>query len=135
MTAPPDPGTRAWLDAYLAAFNAADFARFGAYYHDDVEFHGRAAQLTGREAVLGFYRRVRGRIDEHIELVDFLGSPTRCAVEIVTSLTPLEDWPDFPTGPLRRGELRRSVNFVFYDLRDGRFSRIRSAGFRRLTSG
>lgn len=126
------PGSREWFETYLAAFNRADFEAFGAYYHDDVAFFGRAATLTGRAAVLDFYRMVRGRIDEHIELVSFLGSPDRCAAEIITNLMPLQDWPDFPAGPLRQGELRRSVNFIFYDLVDGRFSRIRSAGFQRL---
>ena len=126
------PGSRTWFDAYLGAFNRTDFAAFGAYYHDDVAFFGRAATLTGREAVLGFYRMVRARIDEHIELVSFVGSDEQCAAEIITNLMPLEDWPDFPAGPLRQGELRRSVNFVFYDISDGRFSRIRSAGFQRL---
>ena len=127
-----EPGRQTWFEAYLAVFNRADFAAFGAYYHDDVAFFGRAATLTGREAVLDFYRMVRSRIDEHIELVGFLGSEERCAAEIITNLTPLEDWPDFPSAPLRQGELRRSINFVFYDLLDGRFRRIRSAGFQRL---
>ena len=130
MTA--EPGSRAWFEDYLGAFNRADFSAFGAYYHDDVAFFGRAATLTGREAVLAFYRTVRSRIDEHIELVSFIGSSQMCAAEIITNLMPIEDWLDFPSGPLRRGELRRSVNFVFYDLSDGRFSRIRSAGFQRL---
>ena len=127
-----EPGSQDWFEAYLAAFNRADFPAFGAYYHDDVAFFGRAATLTGREAVLDFYRTVRSRIDEHIELVSFIGSAERCAAEIITNLMPLEDWLDFPSGPLRQGELRRSVNFIFYDLSDGRFSRIRSAGFQRL---
>jgi len=126
------PGSREWFEVYLGAFNRADFAAFGAYYDDDVAFFGRAATLAGRDAVLGFYRTVRARIDEHIELVSFLGSGERCAAEIITNLMPLEDWPDFPSGPLHQGELRRSVNFIFYDLVDGRFSRIRSAGFQRL---
>ena len=127
-----EPGSRAWFEIYLDAFNRADFTAFGAFYHEDVAFHGRAATLAGRAAVLDFYRMVRGRIDEHIELVSFLGSPERCAVEIITNLVPREDWPDFPSGALRQGEPRRSVNFVFYDLVDGRLSRIRSAGFQRL---
>lgn len=126
-------GTRAWFETYLAAFNAADFDAFGAFYSSDVEFVGRAAELRGREAVLSFYRQVRARLDERIELLSFVGSPELCAAEIVTNLMPLEDWPDFPTGALVQGELRQSVNFVFYNLRGSRFTRIRSAGFRRLT--
>lgn len=127
-----EPGSRAWFEGYLAAFNRADFAGFGAYYHDNVQFFGRAATLEGRAAVLDFYRTVRARIDERIDLVSFYGSAEGCAAEIVTNLMPLEDWPDFPAGPLVAGRLRQSINFVFYDIEDGRFRRIRSAGYRRL---
>ena len=128
----PAAGSRAWFETYLAAFNAAEFETFGAFYHPGVEFVGRAAELRGRNAVLSFYRDVRQRIDERIELLSFIGSDSLCAAEIRTTLLPLVDWPDFPTGPLTRGEPRRSVNFVFYDLAGGVFTRIRSAGFRRL---
>lgn len=127
-----EPGGRGWFEAYLAAFNAAEFETFGAFYAPDVEFVGRAAELRGRDAVLAHYRDVRRRIDERIELLSFVGSDRMCAAEIVTNLMPLEDWSDFPTGPLVRGELRRSLNFVFYDVAGGQFTRIRSAGFRRL---
>ena len=130
MTAPP--GSRAWFEAYLAAFNAADFEGFGAYYAPDVQFHGQAAQLSGREAVLEFYRSVRARIDEHIHLANYVGSESLAAAEIVTTLVPLDDWPDFPTGPLHKGQQRRSRNFAFYDIAGGRFTRIRSARFERL---
>jgi hypothetical protein len=126
------PGTRSWFEGYLDAFNRADFETLGGYYAPDVEFTGRAAELRGRVAVIEFYRNVRRRTDEHIELVSFMGSPELFAAEIITTLTPIEDWPDFPTGPLVCGIGRRSVNFVFYDLSAGKFTRIRSAGFRRL---
>ena len=127
-----EPGTRPWFEAYLEAFNSADFAGFGAFYHPRVEFEGRAARLTGRDAVLDFYRMVRARVAEHVELVTFVGSPRYCAAEIVTTLDPLEDWPDFPTGALHAGVRRQSVNFAFYDIADGQFTRIRSAGYRRI---
>lgn len=128
-----EPGSRAWFEAYLAAFNAADFEGFGAYYADGVEFFGQAARLVGRDAVLDFYRGVRARIDEHIDLLTYVGSPTRAAAEIRTTLRPFRNWPDFPTGPLMAGEVRQSVNFAFYDIEDGRFTRIRSARFARLS--
>lgn len=127
-----EPGTRGWFEGYLAAFNAADFAGFGAFYHPRLEFHGQAARLVGREAVVAFYRHVRDRLDERIELQSFVGSPELCAAEIVTTLHAREDWPDFPTGPLRAGERRTSIGFAFYDIAGARFIRIRSARFRRL---
>jgi len=123
---------RAWFEAYLAAFNRDDFEGFGAYYADDVEFFGQAATLTGREAVLSFYRGVKARIDETVDLISFLGSDAMIAAEIRTTLVAREDWPDFPTGALKSGQRRQSINFAFYDIRAGKFSRIRSARFRRI---
>lgn len=123
---------RPWFEAYLDAFNRNDFAGFGAYYADDVAFHGQAATLRGSAAVLAFYRRVKARIDEQIELLSFIGGENAIAAELRTTLTPLEDWPDFPTGPLTKGVRRQSINFAFYDIADGSFTRIRSARFRRI---
>ena len=125
-----DPiGSRAWYERYLAAFNAHDYPTYGAYYADDVAFSGQAATLVGRDKVLDFYRTVAARLEEHVELLNFLGSPTLVAVEIRTTLRVKEDWPDFRTGPLRKGDIRHSNNFAFYDIRDGRFTRVRSANF------
>ncbi len=123
---------RAWLEAYLDAFNHNDFEGFGAYYAQDVQFFGQAATLTGRSAILDFYRGVKARIDERVDLLSFVGSKDMIAAEICTTLVPLEDWPDFPTGPLAKGERRQSINFAFYDIADGKFTRIRSARFRRI---
>lgn len=120
---------RAWFEAYLAAFNRGDFDGFGAYYADDVIFHGQAAQLRGKDAVLGFYRMVRARLDEQVELVSFVGASggRRIAAELRTTLLARRDWLEMPTGPMRAGDTRQSVNIVFYDLLEYRFTRVRSA--------
>lgn len=126
------PAGRHWFAAYLDAFNRADFDGFGAYYAPDVAFFGQAATLHGRDAVLDFYRMVRARLDETVELLSFHGGDHGLAAEIRTTLVPREDWVDFPTGPLRKGEVRRSINFAFYDIVQGKFVRIRSARFQRI---
>lgn len=124
-------GLRDWFEGYLAAFNRADFPGFGGYYAEDVVFHGQAAQVVGRQAVLDFYRTVRTYLDERVDLLSFVGAPAgdRIAAELRTTLTAHRDWPDMPTGAMRSGDTRQSVSFVFYDIADGRFTRIRSARF------
>jgi len=120
---------RTWFEAYLAAFNDADFAGFGAFYAHDVAFFGQAAQLIGRDAVLDFYRGVRARAEERIELLDLVADADgrRLLAELRTTLVSRADWPDMPTGAMRSGERRQSVNLVWYDVVDCRFTRIRSA--------
>jgi len=122
---------RPWFESYLAAFNRADFASFGACYADDVIFHGQAAQIVGRDAVLDFYRKVRGYLDERVDLLDFVAATdgTRIAAELRTTLVAMHDWPEMPTGPMRAGDTRQLVSFAMYDLADGQFTRIRTARF------
>jgi len=116
---------------YIAAFNRNDFDGFGHFYADDVEFEGRAATLRGRDALLSFYRHVKSRVRETIAIQDIVVGERTLVADLVTELQPLEDWLDFPTGPLRKGQTRRSQNFVWYDLAERRFIRIRAAHYRR----
>jgi ketosteroid isomerase-like protein len=116
---------------YVAAFNRNDFDAFGRYYADDIEFIGRAATLQGRDELLSFYRQVKSRLRETISIQDIVVGERTLVADLITELNPLEDWLDFPTGPLRKGQTRRSQNFVWYDLAERRFIRIRAANYRR----
>lgn len=124
-------GSRAWFDAYVAAFNARDYHGFGAYYHPEVDFRGQAAALRGAEAIMEFYSMIHDQVVETVKVLTFIGSPSLIAAEWQTTLVSKGDWPDFPNAPMRYGERRQSKNFAFYDIRDGHFTRIRTANFRR----
>jgi len=117
---------------YVAAFNRNDFDGFGRYYADDIEFVGRAATLRGRDELLNFYRQVKSRLRETIVIQDIVVGKRALVADLITELHPLEDWLDFPTGPLHKGQTRRSQNFIWYDLAERRFIRIRAAHYRRL---
>lgn len=119
---------------YVDAFNRSDFDRLAPYYAEDIEFDGRAARLRGRDELLGFYRNVKSRVRETIAIQDIVVGQQALVADLITELYPLEDWPDFPTGALRKGETRRSQNFIWYDLAEGRFKRIRAAHYRRGAS-
>ena len=127
--------TEADFRAYLDGFNRSDFDAFGRFYAPGVEFLGRAAQLQGRDAVVRFYRDVRSRVRETLTLHGLVVGPGALVADVETELEALADWPDFPTGALRRGEVRRSQNFIWYDVTDRQFTRIRSAHFRRIETG
>jgi ketosteroid isomerase-like protein len=117
---------------YIAAFNRNDFDGLARYYADDIEFVGRAATLRGRDELLSFYQQVKSRVRETIAIQDIVAGERTLVADLITELHPLEDWPDFPTGPLRKGQTRRSQNFVWYDLAERRFIRIRAAHYRRV---
>ncbi len=117
---------------YIDAFNRNDFAGFGRFYAHNVEFNGRAAQCRGRNEVVGFYRKVKERIREKLILHALVIGENSIVADIETELHALEDWPDFPTGALSRGQTRRSQNFIWYDVAAGKFTRIRAAHYRRI---
>jgi hypothetical protein len=118
--------------AYLAAFNRHDFAEFGRYYTADVIFAGRGGNFRGRDQVLEFYRGVQTRLRESLSLLDLVVGPQGIVADVLTTLNVLQDWPDFPAGPLRKGHTVRSQNFIWYEVAGRRFTHIRSAHYRYL---
>lgn len=116
---------------YIAAFNRSDFDTFAAYYAADVVFEGRAGRFVGRDAVVAFYRQVHARLRERIEVRQLVLGEQELVADLVTELHALEDWADFPTGPLFKGDALRSQNFVWYELRGREFTRVRAAHYRR----
>ncbi len=115
---------------YVAAFNRGDFAGFGHFYADTVDFAGQGGHFIGREQVLDFYRSVKSRVTETLSVRDLVVGDQTIVADMVTELVAHKDWPDFPTGPLKRGDRRISENFIWYDISAGRFARVRSAHYR-----
>lgn len=116
---------------YIAAFNRSDFDGFSRYYATDVKFEGRGRNFTSRDQVLAFYREVKSRMRETIAIKDVIVGDTDMVANIVTTLFALRDWPEFVTGPIKKGQTIISENFVWYEMKDAKFVHIRSAGYRR----
>ena len=115
------------FSGYLEAFNRGDFDGFGRFYAPDIDFRGRGGTFSGRAEVLAFYRNVKARVRETLTLRGLVVGRRQWIADVVTELHAPEDWPDFPTGALRKGETRRSQNFIWYEMQDGLFKRVRSA--------
>ncbi|MXO66160.1 nuclear transport factor 2 family protein [Altericroceibacterium endophyticum] len=118
---------------YVACFNADDFEGFGAYYHDDVVFRlGDKREIIGRSAILDFYRDVKSRIRETLEILSVAPGETSFAVHCRTEFYALEDWPDFVAGPMAKGDVLNIESLGYYYLRDNKFHRILGARYRTL---
>ena len=129
---PAHPGAGISADEfrrYVEAFNGGDFPGFGAFYAADVDFRGQGGQFRGRAAVLEFYRTVKRRVRETLTIEALVVNERAILADMLTELHVLEDWPDFATGPLHRGETRRSENFIWYDIEQRHFTRVRSAHY------
>jgi len=119
--------------AYIDAFNRDDVAAYGSYYADDVVLViAGKTELRGRQAIFDFYQVVRSQTRRTLQVNKFIATPSQLAVELESEFLALEDLPDFTAGPMRKGGRIFINTFVLYDLRGGRFSRIRSAQFRKI---
>jgi hypothetical protein len=117
---------------YIDSFNRNDFEGFAKYYAADVLLELPSKQLHGRQAIVDFYREVKARVRETLQIKQVVCDDEGLAAEVATEFFGLEDWPDFIAGPLGKGESIRIVSFVMYRIRNGKFAHIRSARFRRL---
>lgn len=116
---------------YIDCFNRNDFEGFGRYYTDDVVFElGDKKTIVGREAILDFYRDVKAKIRETLEVLSTAAGPDSFAVHVRTEFHALVDWPDFIAGPLMKGETLNIESLGYYYVRDGKFTRILGARFK-----
>jgi ketosteroid isomerase-like protein len=123
------------LRDYFSAFNNNDFDRVSLYYAENLVFEGRGRHFQNRDEMLSFYKMLKSRIKETVTLREAIVGENEIAVEIETELVAFEDWPEMPTGPMYKGDRRRSQNFVWYEIANGQFSHIRSATYRQLEDG
>jgi hypothetical protein len=118
---------------YVARFNADDFEWFGRYYHEDVIFNlGDKKQIVGRESILDFYRDVKSKVRETLEILSVAADRDALAVHVRTEFVGLVDWPDFIAGPLMKGEALNIESLGYYYLREGKIARILGARYRTM---
>ncbi|PQA87602.1 nuclear transport factor 2 family protein [Hyphococcus luteus] len=122
------------FEDYIKAFNNADFEGFAKYYADNVEFVlGGRMRLSGRQAVVDFYREVKAHIDEHLEIIDLLVAPDGFAMHSRTTFKTVKDWPGFELWSTKAGDVRKIESIILYRLEDGFFKSIKSARFAQLS--
>ena len=75
---------------------------------------------------------MKSKTQRTISILQSSSKGATVAAELESEFLALEDIPDFTSGPMARGDRLYINSFVFYDLRDGRYARIRSAVFKRI---
>ncbi len=127
------PDAPAAFTRYIAAFNGGDFETACSYYADDICLTiGNGRVLRGREQIVQFYTGVRRVTRRTIKVLDCFASDAMLAAELESEFLAVTDVPDFTSGPMRQGDRMYINSFAFYDLDQGRFSRIRATVFRRV---
>lgn len=120
------------LHRYMDAFNRGDYPALVEFYAEDVVLViASGHELVGRQAIVDFYRKATSKTRRTIKILQAFGSGDRLAAELESEFLAVEDFPDFSSGPMKKGDRLYVNTFVLYELRDGRYARIRSAPFRR----
>jgi ketosteroid isomerase-like protein len=121
------------FSAYIDAFNRDDVPTYGDYYDDNVVLVlAGKTELRGRKAIFDFYETVKSQTRRTLQINKFVATPNHLAVELQSEFLALQDLPEFTAGPMSKGGRIFINTFVLYDLRDGKFARIRSAPFRKI---
>jgi hypothetical protein len=116
--------------AYIDAFNRDDYAGFRGYYDDDVVLVlGGQRELRGAQAIIDFYKDVKGKTRRTIHINRVIMGQDGIAAELESEFLALEDLPDLFARPLKKGETYHHITFALYDLKDDKFTRIRSARY------
>ncbi|HWW65061.1 MAG TPA: nuclear transport factor 2 family protein [Sphingomonadaceae bacterium] len=122
------PSQMAAFRAYTSAFSNADFDRFRTFYTDDVVLElGVVPPIHGAQGIVDFYTGMFGKVRENLIVHKVLADDEAIALDSTTCFTAIEDAPDFPVMPLKKGEEIRARVFVHYRLRDGLISHIKIA--------
>lgn len=118
--------------AYMAAFNASDWAALRGYYAPDIRLViGNGTELVGREAIVDFYAQVKRQTRRTIQIVQCFAEGDTLAAELESEFLAIEDAPDFAVRPMTKGDRYYINSFVLYDSDGDQYRRIRAAVFRR----
>ena len=116
--------------AYIAAFNARDFAGFSKYYAPDVEFNlGDRKRIVGPQGIVDFYTQVFDHIAEELEVLDLIVAPDGAALHSRTTFTTIKDWPDFELWPTMTGDVRVVESINMYLTAGGKITTIKSGRY------
>jgi hypothetical protein len=118
--------------AYIHAFNQSDWDALRGFYAPDIRLViGNGTELSGREAIVAFYAKVKQQTRRTIEIIQCFAHDNVLAAEIESEFLAVEDAPDSAARPMARGDRYYLNSFVFYDFEGDRYTRIRAATFRR----
>lgn len=118
--------------AYMAAFNASDWDALCSFYAPDIRLViGNGLEMTGRQAIVDFYRKVKTQTRRIIEIRTCFADGNLLVAELESEFLALEDAPDFAVRPMAKGDRYHINSFALYEFDGPIYTRIRAAVFRR----
>ncbi len=117
---------------YLGYFNNKLYDQLAPFYADDVVLELPAFSLAGPQEIIEFYRDFHTYVREFVEANYLVMDESGIAVEMYSEFDCLRDYPNEKL-PFRKGEIRRLLNFVHYDLANNQFKNVRVARYKQYS--
>ncbi len=118
---------RGRFDEYIRRFNGQDLSAFDEFLTPDMHMINGTLEYTGVTAMKDHYTRIWATFSEALTVGRFVSDADHVAIEMEARFTAHRDDPDSTFGPVAVGEGFRFRGIIMYDVKDGRFSRIRVA--------
>jgi hypothetical protein len=122
--------TKGDIYRYIDHFNHKRYDQMIPFYAEDVEVDLAGIALKGPQAIVSFYIDFHKYVREFLEVKYAVVDEAGAAVELFSEFDCFEDYPDTRLS-FKKGDLRRLLNFVHYDLQNGQFKRIRVARYKQ----
>lgn len=118
--------------SYIDAFNDRDYEKLVTFYSPNIRLvNGTGRELAGRDAIVDFYKKVNAVASRKIAICSSVCDGDTLAAELKSTFTAMADAPDFPSGPMEKGDRLYINSFVFYKIAGGAYVKIRAAIFER----
>lgn len=117
---------------YLAYFNQKLYENMISFYADDVVIELPAFSLEGARTIVDFYKDFHQYVREFVEARYLVIDETGIAVELYSEFECLRDYSN-PKLPFKKGEVRRLLNFIHYDLANDKFKTVRVARYKQYS--
>jgi hypothetical protein len=112
------------FDDYIRRFNAKDATAFDDYLAPDMRLRNGRLEYSGVEGMKRHYATIWASMEETLEVLHYVTDGDQAAVVMHTHFQVRKDCETSPFGPVFRGECFDYEGVIFYEITDGRFSRI-----------
>ncbi len=110
---------------YTTAFNDTDEESFvREFYTEDVIVDGPQGVIQGAEQWVGALKFIHVSIEERLYPITVMQEGATIMAFMDSEFTAKADRPDFPFGPIKKGETAKLKVLARYELRDNRIAHL-----------
>ena len=117
---------RTTLDAYLSHFNNKRYNEQAKFYAPDVTFQLPTLTIRGPDAIIRLYKEFHPCVNEHVEIEEAIFGDDKIFAVVPSRFEAVKDFKKYGLN-FEAGKLYENVSFCLWELKNDKFTRIRSA--------